>query len=153
MGFSGLASQVIMFIAVITVTSILVVVFNGYITNTSNSIAIQNDYLVNQLKSDISIDVVSYANDNTTMIYVKNTGKVALRLNDTDVYLNGLRIPRNVTNRNIEVLSDTDTINPGTWDPKEQVLIEVYQKLNDTLSHKVIVSAQYDVKDIEEFSI
>lgn len=149
-----MASQVIMFIAVVTVTSILVVVFNGYITDTSNSITIKNDFLVNQLKSDISIDVVSYDSGiNTTSVYVKNTGKVALKVNDTDIYLNGLRIPRNDTNRTIEVLVDTDSVNPGIWDPKEEVLIQVFQKLNSSFSHDVIVSTQYDAKDTEEFSI
>ena len=154
MGFSGMASQVIMFIAVISVTSILVVVFNGYITDTSNSITIKNDYLVKQLKSDISIDVVSYdSSSDTTLVYVKNTGKIALRTNETDVYLNGLRIPRNESNRTIQVLTDTDPINPGTCDPKEQVLVKAFQRLNSSYSHKVIISAEYEVSDLEEFSI
>lgn len=149
-----MASQVIMFIAVVTVTSFLVVAFNGYISETSSSITMKNDYLVNQIKSDISIDVVSHnAVSDTTFVYVKNTGKISLKLDDTDIYFNGLRVPRNDTNRTIEILSDTDTINTGIWDPKEEVLIKVYQSLSGTESHKVIVAAQYDIKDLEEFSI
>jgi archaellum component FlaG (FlaF/FlaG flagellin family) len=154
MGFSGMASQVIMFIAVITVTTVLVIVFNGYVNEASNSLNIKNDYLSKQMKTDISIDVVSYdSSSDTTYIYVKNTGKISLKLNDTDVYLNGFRIPRSDTNRSIEVLSDTDTINPGTWDPKEEVLVKVYQALSSSTSHKVIVSTQYDASDMDEFSI
>lgn len=154
MGFSELATQMIMFVAVITVASGLVIVFNTSVTKTSNSIQTKTDTLAQTMKTDVTIDMVSYdSSSNTTYVYVKNTGKTQLQVNDTDVYLNGFRISRNTTNRTIEVLPDTDTINPGIWDPKEQILIKVFDKLNSSTTHKVTITTEYDVQDTEEFSI
>ncbi|MFW6231199.1 MAG: hypothetical protein ACOC32_04220, partial [Nanoarchaeota archaeon] len=151
MGFSGLASQIIMFIAVITVASGLVIVFNTSISETSSSIEAKTDTLALTMKTDVTIDMISYDDaTNTTYVYIKNTGKTTLTTNNTDIYLNGFRVERNISKRTIEVLSDTDTINPGSWDPKEQVLIKVMERLNSSTSHKVTITTEYDVKDTEE---
>lgn len=154
MGFDGLASQLIMFIAVITIASGIVIAVSSSLQEATNSMTTHTDSLTLSIKTDVTIDIVSHDdNENVTYIYVKNTGKTPLKLNYTDVYLNGFRIPRNDTNRTIEVLSDTDTLNTGVWDPKEEIMIKVFQTLNAATSHKVTITTQYDVQDSEEFSI
>lgn len=154
MGFSGLASQMIMFIAVITIASGVVIVVNSNIQEATSSVETHTDSLAMSIKTDITIDLISHQNDeNVTYVYIKNTGKTKLRLNETDVFFNGFRIPRNISNRSIEVLSDTDSINSGVWDPEEEVLIKIFQKLSVTSSHKVTITTQYEASDSEEFSI
>ena len=154
MGFSDLASQIIMFIAVITVATGLVVAFNSSVTEASNSMRIRTDSLSLTMRTDVTIDMVSYEDaTNTTFVYVRNTGRTMLDINQTDIYLNGLRVPRNSTYRTIEILEDTDVINPGIWDPTEQVLIKIFQELNNTSTHEVTVTTEYNTKDTEKFSI
>ena len=154
MGFSDLATQIIMFIAVITVATGLIVVFNASITEASSSIRIRTDTLSQTMRTDITIDMVSYeASTNTTFVYVRNTGRTMLNVNQTDVYLNGFRVPRNETFRSIEVIEDTDLINPGAWDPTEQVLIKIFYELNSSTIHEVTVATEYNVQDSEKFSV
>ena len=154
MGFSDLATQIIMFVAVITVATGLIVVFNASITEASNSIRIRTDTLSLTMKTDISIDMIAYDSaTNTTYVYVRNTGKTMLTTNQTDVYLNGFRVPRNETFRTIEVIEDTDLINPGIWDPTEQVLIKIFHELNSSVIHEVTVTTEYNVQETEKFSV
>ncbi len=154
MGFSDLASQIIMFIAVITVATGLVVAFNSSVTEASNSMKIRTDTLSLTMRTDVTIDMISYEDEtNTTFVYVRNTGKTMLSTNQTDVYLDGLRVPRNNTHRTIEILEDTDEINSGIWDPTEQVLIKIFEELNSTATHEIAVTTEYNTKDTEKFSI
>ena len=154
MGFSDLATQIIMFIAVITVATGLVIVFNVSISEASDSVRIRTDALSLSMKTDITIDMVTHdSNTNTTYVYIRNTGKTMLTVNQTDVYLNGFRVPRNETMRSIELIEDTDLINPGIWDPTEQVLITINYELDSSVIHEVTVTAEHNVQDSEKFSI
>ena len=154
MGFSDLATQIIMFIAVITVATGLIVVFNASVTEASNSVRIRTDTLSLTMRTDITIDMVSYeSSTNTTFVYVRNTGKTMLTPNQTDVYLNGFRIPRNESYRTIEIIEDTDLINPGVWDPSEQIIIKIFQELNSSVIHEVTVATEYNVQQTEKFSV
>jgi archaellum component FlaG (FlaF/FlaG flagellin family) len=154
MGFSDLATQIIMFIAVITVATGLVIAFNSSVTEASNSMKVKTDSLSLTMRTDVTIDMVSYEEaSNTTFVYVRNTGKTMLTTNQTDVYLNGFRIPRNESHRTIEVLEDTDNLNIDIWDPTEQILIKIFSELNDTTTHEITVTTEYNTKDTEQFSI
>lgn len=154
MGMGNISSHLIMFIAVLSVSTLVVGVFNDQMDMTANSIVTQQNWLSQQIKTDISIEVVTFINgtENQTYIYLENTGATTLDINDVDVYIGGIRIPRNISDRTIEVLADTEVTNTGYWDPKEQVKIRVNKTLEENKTFEVIVATQYGGSDIEEFS-
>jgi len=153
MGMSNVASNLIMFIGVLVVSTALVGIFNNYVDKTSDALIKQQDTITNQLRTSIEIEVINYDNNtNTTTADVENTGSTILKISDVDVFIDGTRIPRNTTNRTIEVLSDTDTVNVGKWDPKESIKIAINKSLAENLTYKLIVTTAYSGLDMEEFS-
>ena len=153
MGMSNIASNLIMFIGVLVVSTALIAVFNGYVDKTSDALTEQQDMITNQLKTSVEIEVIHYDNEtNTTTAYVENTGSTILKIDDIDVFIDGTRIPRNSANRTIEVISDTDTVNIGKWDPKESVKITINKSLEENRSYKLIITTAYSGLAMEEFS-
>ncbi len=153
MGISNIASHLIMFIAVLTISTVVVGVFNNYVDTTTSAVKVQQDWLSNQLKTAIKIEVVSYdSSTNTTTAYVENTGATILDVNDSDVFIDGQRIPRETANRTIGVVPDTEVADIGKWNPKEEVEIQVFEHLAANVTHKLIVTTPYQGMDTEEFS-
>lgn len=154
MGMSGLSSNLIMFIAVLSISTMVVAVFNDQVDTTTSSIVTQQNWLSQQLKTDITIEVIDYVNgtENQTTVYVENTGATILDLAYIDIYIGGQRIERNNVSRTLEILPDTEVANIGLWDPKEQIKFVVNKTLEENLTYDVIVSTQYNGKDSDEFS-
>lgn len=154
MGFSGLTTQIIMFIAVMGMATGLIAVFQGYVDESSGAMTAQWEVMASNIKTDITISSVSYDNDtNTTTMYVLNTGKTILDIEKIDIYMDGLFMPRDELNRTINVTPSTDSKNTGLWDPKEVLEVRVYKGFDDTDTHIVDISTQYGVKDSETFSV
>ena len=152
MGFSTLVTNVIMFIAVISLTTAFVAIFKNYVDESTNSINIQSEVISNNLKTDINIITASYSNaTEKTTVHVQNTGKTKLDLDYVDVYIDDKFIPRDSSNRTIKVLKSTEIENPGIWDPKEVVEIVVNMNLSRG-EHKIAVATEYGVKDTTTFS-
>jgi len=147
-------THVILFIAVLGIASGLLVAIKNYSDKTEGTFKEKSDDYNKIIKTNIKIEVIHYNNvSNVTSIYVRNTGKTNMYTKDMDVYIDGLRAPRNDTNRTIEILTDTEVTNPGVWDPKEQILIKVNRTLNKDIGHEVIVTTPYTVRDSDSFSI
>lgn len=152
MGFSSVTSQLIMFIAVMSLSTGLIVVFKNYVDESSGAMTSQWDTMSNNIKTDITITNVNWNNDtNTTTVHVLNTGKTTLDIEKTDIYLDGQFIPRSALNRTINVTPSTDTRSVGLWDPKELVEIKIFKGLGSD-THYVDVSTQFGIKDTETFS-
>ncbi|MGM5485356.1 MAG: hypothetical protein ACQEP1_05805 [Nanobdellota archaeon] len=151
---SAVSSHLIMFIAVISISTLVVAVFNDNIDATASSIETQQNWLSNQLKTDITIELVNYVDraENQTTVYVENTGSTIIDTSYVDIYLSGERIERNNESRKVEVLPDTEVANEGLWDPKEQLRIIVNKTLDDNTTYDVLVTGQYGSQDKSEFS-
>jgi len=107
------------------------------------------------MRTSIVIDMLNYdnsTNPHTLSAYVRNTGRTIISLDTIDVYLDKDRIPRNISNRTVDVLSDTDTINVGKWDPKEIVLIQIFRNISQGLTHSFDIMLENGISDKEEFS-
>jgi len=138
LGFGTVAAQTIMFIAIVTISTGLVVVYRDVLDDSSASMRLQGQVISNKLKTDIEIISVDYDNvTEETTVYVKNTGKTKLDPEKVDVFVDKTRIPRNSNNRTIDVLADTEIHNIGIWDPNEDVEIIVDMVLNESISHTV----------------
>lgn len=153
-GASTVASQVILFIAIIGITTGLVVVFNNYVDETSASTRAQWKIMSNNLKTDITITSLSYdsgANPDNTTVYVLNTGKTTLDLNQTDVYLDGF-IGRDDVSRTIALEPSTDNVDVGIWNQKEVLRIVVHKDLSAATTYQLCVATQYGVQACDSFS-
>ncbi len=155
MGFGNVASAIILLIAAMTVTTGVVVSFKDYFDKTKSSVALTQAMVTQELKTDIKIDVINFDNTtNTTKVYVKNSGNQKLDASKVDIYINKIYIPRNATNRTAEILPDTEVVSDTLWDPKEQLLIQIYNfSLTNTQVHELTVTTQFDGKDTEEFTV
>ncbi|MBN2567599.1 hypothetical protein JXB02_05975 [Candidatus Woesearchaeota archaeon] len=153
MGFSSVTAHLIMFIAVMGLATGLVATFKNYVDSNNDAMSAQWTYMSNNIKTDITISNSGYDNvTNLTTVYAQNTGKTQLDPDYVDVYIDDLFIPRDTSNRTIQIVPSTDTSNPGVWDPKEILEIVVNGSLADG-SHTVDVATQYGVADTDTFSV
>jgi archaellum component FlaF (FlaF/FlaG flagellin family) len=154
MGSSTVITHIILFIAVLSIASGLLVVIKNYADQTEGTFVTKSDEYNKQIKTNIHIEVVHFDNNtNTTWIYVRNTGQTVMDPVQVDVYIDGFRFPRNDSNRTISVSSDTELTNAGLWDPREQILIKAFRSLDSAISHEVVVTTPYSVRDQEGFSV
>lgn len=154
MAFGTLTTHLIIFIAAISLATGLVVAMKTQVDKTTNSLITQQERLTGSLETEIKIEVIWHNTTlNRTKVYVRNIGDALIKISKVDVFTDDGWIPRNVGNRTIEVLNDTDTVNIGVWDPGEEVLIIINQTLSSTVSHTIKVSTDNGVTDEEEFSI
>ncbi|MCB9358838.1 hypothetical protein H6503_02820 [Candidatus Woesearchaeota archaeon] len=152
MGFGTIASQIIVFMAVLGVCASLVFVTKNIIQDTSTGLKYQKDKMIDSINTDITITSVIYNQsqvpDNTTVI-VKNTGKSKIiDLAEIDVYIDNIRISRE--NRTISVIEEIS--NPNIWDPLESININVSQDLSDG-NHKIKIFVAEEVYDEEIISV
>lgn len=154
MGMSTLSSHVIMFIAVLSISTLVVAVFNSNMDETASSISSQQNWMSKQIKTDITIEVIDYIDrsENQTYVYLENTGSTILDLSYIDVFVGGKRIDRNEQNRKISVLEDTEINNPGRWDPKEELEIIINETLQANETYDLVVTGQYNSKAVDRFS-
>ncbi len=89
-GFGDAASTLIMFIAVMSITTGLVVAFSNYMSKTQGSFTFQNELTSNKLRTSIGVTNVYY-NDtsNNLYVYVKNVGETKLITSNFDIFVDG----------------------------------------------------------------
>lgn len=151
-GAENVVASLILFIAVMALATATTIVFKNYIDKSQGAVQEQQRKNVDVMKTSFSIALATYDGINTTHIYVKNTGSTRFAEEDMDVYIDGLRIPRNTSNRTIDVTSDTDTTNANIWDPGEELEIQVFKVFSSSQTHEVLIAAPNGVTDEEEFS-
>lgn len=151
MGFGGLATTIILFIAVMLVSTGVIMSLQTQVTQSQSSMRSQAELLNNQISTNVDITSANYTGGVTT-IYVLNNGKTILDVDNVDVYIDNLFIPRNTSNRTMAVESSTDLTNPGLWDPTEILRIDVTKTLGNG-THKVKVATQYGSLEQETFSV
>lgn len=153
MGFGSVVSSIITFIAVVGVTTAVVIMLRDYTSISGSAIMSQRDVLSSQIKAEIAIDVIDYDYDtNTTTVYVRNSGKVVLDVDTVDVFIDSARIYRNTDNRTITLLNDTMVNGNIGWDPRESIQIDIFLNLTNE-THSLRVSSEYGVSDTETFSL
>jgi archaellum component FlaF (FlaF/FlaG flagellin family) len=149
---STVVSHVIIFIAVLTIASGLMVAMKNFADETEGAFTSKSDKYNEYMMTSIEIDVVHYDNTtNVTHIYARNTGRTSLDIDQIDVYIDGMRIARNASNRSI--VPDTEVVSTGIWDPRELLHIEAESDLDDTIEHEAIIITGNSYRESETFSI
>ena len=151
MGFGNLATTIIMFIAVMLLSTAVIVSFRTQTDQAQASMRSQSEFLNNQIKTNIDIVSTNYSASNLR-IYVLNNGKTTLKPETVDVYVNNIFIPRDDANRTISIEASTDTRNPGLWDPDEIIRIDVDTTLSSG-TQAVRVGTTYGISDESTFSV
>jgi archaellum component FlaF (FlaF/FlaG flagellin family) len=114
-GFGGVASTLIMFIAIISVTTGLVIALKNYTLDTQESISFQNKVVSNQLKTAIEItNIFHNASEDMTYVYVKNIGQTNLRTNEFDFFLDEVFITNYNVNNAANVSESMDMLFPSS---------------------------------------
>lgn len=149
MGFSDVVTQLIMFIAVVTVSVSLIFVFTNQVNDSSSSVSIKQKYLSNQIKTAIVIENADYTGGATTF-YARNLGGTQLYPNQTAVYINGERLASD--NLSISLEEDTNKINTDLWDKGEIVKFVATKTLTASSTQQIIIVTQYNGRDTFDFS-
>lgn len=86
--FGDAASTLILFIAVVMVTTGVIILFKNFVSETQGSFSVQSDVVNNKLKTIISISNVYYnSSSNISYIYIKNLGETKLRPQNFDLFI------------------------------------------------------------------
>ena len=152
MGFGSVAAQLIMFIALMGVTTGLVIAFDRHTEETATAMAIKTDALAEQLKTDFVITNLNYNSTlNQTVADLLNTGSIELSINKTDIIIDGVFIPRD-SNKNNTVLESTFVRNTLSWDPGEVLEIMVNKSMSANQTHTVDIITDNGIRKTDTFS-
>jgi archaellum component FlaG (FlaF/FlaG flagellin family) len=151
-GAENVIAALILFIAVMALATTTTIVFKNYLDRSSSAVNEQQQKTTDIMRTHFVIALATYDKVNTTYVYVKNTGSTRFHPNDIDLYIDGIRIPRNQSNRTIEVSSDTDTINPGIWDPSEELEIRIFRAFDSSQTRNLLIATPNGVTAQTEFS-
>ncbi|MFH1722124.1 MAG: hypothetical protein ABH950_05930 [Candidatus Altiarchaeota archaeon] len=152
-GFGEVATQLILFIAIMGIVAGLVVYFNFYISETKGAMGDQKNYIKNQLRTEITIPTVYYkaqAGNDDIWVYTKNVGKTNMKTSCITLF---------VDNQDIN-LAATDIIFAGNrtaatlWRPDETLLLNASGNLDLAASQvfEVLIATCTGVTDSFEFS-
>lgn len=145
--FGDAVSTLIMFIAVISVTTGVVIVFKNYVVDTQDSFSTQSELTSNKLRTAISINNIYYnSSDNKTFIYVKNIGETKLATKLFDIFINDrYEEDYNITYAN-NFTRLLDISEPG------DTFVVINSGYLTSGSHEVKVVTEYGVGDTDSFN-
>lgn len=152
MGFSSIGSFVVMFFAMLVMVSSIFMIYSSLIESTG-AISDQQDIQEKKLATSITIKNISVDESPTPdriSAIVQNDGKRNLDTQDVDVYLDGVFIPRNDSNRTIGFKSE-NVVNPMHWDPGESLWINVSKNIENG-THSLVVSTEFASLDKSVFT-
>lgn len=145
--FGGVASTLIMFIAIIGVTTGMVMAFQNYFLQTKDVLAYQQEQTSEKLKTFVTITHIVYDEPSDNLrVFVKNTGSVELDATLFDVYVDG-NFGSGLTSYYAGTSSEAKVLRPS------QTLYVDYGIDLEAGSHKVKVVTELGVSDDEDFNV
>jgi archaellum component FlaF (FlaF/FlaG flagellin family) len=146
-GFGGVASTLIMFIAIIGVTTGMVMSFQNYFLQTKDTLNYQQQQTNEKLKTFITITHTYYDAPGTNLrVYLKNTGSTNLKASYIDMFVNG----EYGTNLTPYYAGTTDLVNILK---QTQTMYIDYDVSLPVGSHNVRVVTELGVSDDEDFNV
>jgi archaellum component FlaF (FlaF/FlaG flagellin family) len=122
MGFETVAATIIIIGGFMYFGTDLYDKFNDNWQEIHDSLESKNDIMKQKMDEDLIFSSISYAGGSSLITVVaNNTGTTIIDKDLLDIYVDGVRIPRNNTNRTITVVVSTEYKNPGLWDPYESI--------------------------------
>ena len=149
MGFASIGSFIMLLFAVLIVTSSIAMIYGRVIESSTLTSEIENERQENEINTEIEIKNINFNNltsPDTTTIEIKNTGKNKINLENFELYVDYIKIPRNMNNRTIGFETGSDEFNPLHWDEKETIIVEVFLDL-ENVTHLFTATTEYGVRD------
>lgn len=153
MGFASIGSFIMLFFGLLIVGSTFTIIYGKIIESSTLTQEIQTNKLENEVQTNIEIQSINFNNltsPDTITIDIKNSGTKKINLEFFELYIDNLKIPRNLNNRTITFASGSTTINPLHWDPKEIITVEIFLNL-ENITHIFTATTEYGVKDTITF--
>lgn len=145
--FGGVASTLIMFIAIISVTTGLVIAFMNYTQSTKRSFDQQSELAGNKLRTSVSISNIYYnTTSNSVYVYVKNIGDTALDTKLFDLYVD------DAFYRDYDAFYADNLSKPIVLFQSQETLVLIKNLNLATGTHSVKVMTQYGVGDSDLFN-
>lgn len=146
--FGGVASTLIMFIAIISVTTGLVMAFVNYVETTEQSFSVQNKLTSNKLRTATTISYINYDTSSKNLyIYVKNIGDTKLKASLFDVFVNNQFIS-NFTTFYADNLSNEIVI----LQPYDSMVIVKNIDLT-TGTYRVVINSEFGTSNEDSFNV
>lgn len=147
MGFSTIATQLLFFIAIVGLASVVLGVYSDYISQSMGAVSDKQGYITSQLRTDIRITNIDNSSGHLH-VYAKNVGEEILGTDCVDLYVDGgyvAVIPSRKTDP-----SDGSTLTE--WIPEQTLKMNpVSVALNDVVTHTAKVVTCNGVTDNENF--
>ena len=138
-------SSLILFISIISITTIVVVFFQNYMADTQDSLNKKKETTTGRLDTDISFININYENDETE-IYIKNIGDIEIETAYLEIFLDDEYIT------SFDVLEPTNKANNiDIIDIQEVALIKISKTLSSK-THSVSISSKYGNVFEEDFN-
>ena len=142
-----MVSTLIMFIAIVGVSTALVISMKNYVTDTQDAMAFQNNLANDKLRSAVSISNIYYnSTSNDLFVYVKNIGQKVLSTTDMNLFVDG----KYENNFNI-YYADNFTKNMTLFEPSETFVL-IYNNNFVAGSHEIKIVTNIGVSDKDYFS-
>jgi len=147
MGFGEVASQVIMFIAIVTISLAFVFMLNDMNQSTQSALSSKQKIENDKLMTELSFDLVDYK-DGKLNIFIKNIGETKIRLDTISIYLDGVFLSNETITK--EIIAETDLNDVGIFNRNEILKMNITQNL-DYGDHNVIISLSNGYVKSESF--
>ncbi|MFW6008884.1 MAG: hypothetical protein ACOC16_02085 [Nanoarchaeota archaeon] len=146
--FGGAVSTLIMFIAVLIVTTSLVILFMNYVNDTQQSFSKKNELSSNKIKTSLAITNIHYNDSSQDLhVYVKNIGETKLSSKLFDLFINeAFQDDFSI------VYANNLTKNLTLFQPQDTMVIIQNINLNPG-THKVKIATQYGSSQSDSFNI
>lgn len=147
-GFGSIVSSLIMFIAIISVSTVVVISFKNQVFQTNDAINQQNDFITQKIKTTISISNVFYnSTSNQVFIYVKNLGETSLHTKLFDLFLDEEYTSNFLVKKAEDLTTDVEILTP------QQTLVIIANKTLNTGSHSLTLVSEFGNREKENFNI
>ena len=121
MGLGSIIGNMMLFITVLVIGSLIYLFLNQYTLMTSQTLEEEKEQLLNEIQTKINITSIANESNDVCIItiYAKNVGNTIINPNKMDTYIDGLRLQK--ANTTYHVNQTFDIINPALWDPGEYI--------------------------------
>lgn len=134
MGFDTIASSLIMFIAVLSVSVMVVSLFNAYVTQGVSALNYKKNQILDRIDTDFRIIEIKYNfTSNIFYVYLLNTGKTSLRPENFLVFLDGNYVAKD--EYTIKILENNQ--NPSLLDKNEVLMFNLTRIPSPEEKHEI----------------
>ncbi|MEM1988810.1 MAG: hypothetical protein QXS41_03155 [Candidatus Woesearchaeota archaeon] len=134
MGFDTIASSLIMFIAVLSVSVMVVSLFNNYVTQGVSALNYKKNQIIDRIDTDFKIVEIKFNySESVFYVYLLNTGKTLLKPENFVVFVDGNYISKE--EYSLQILNNFQ--NPSLLDKNEILFFNITRIPSENEKHEI----------------